>query len=165
MQPELDGSTIGIRNKEGVLVEPDIARGPVEPRAPIRVVIAEHSYVIREFLTATLSWAPEVELVAVCSNAKELLTAIEVWNPDVVLTDIGMPPREGVEGSATSLRETHPELGMVLLSQYAEPAYVLGLPEEGMGGRAYLLKERIRNRSELIGAIQAVADGGSLIDP
>jgi DNA-binding NarL/FixJ family response regulator len=138
-----------------------------EATAPVRVVVAEDSYVIREFLTMALGAAPEVELVAVCSNGNELQTAIENWNPDVVLTDIRMPPSGPGEGvrAAARLRETRPDVGVVVLTQYAEPAYAISLLEEGTGGRAYLLKERIRNRSELIGAIQAVATGGSVIDP
>jgi DNA-binding NarL/FixJ family response regulator len=137
------------------------------PRTPIRVVVAEDSYVIREFLTATLSSAPEVELVAVCTNGKELRTAIETWNPDVVLTDIRMPPSGGDEGVriAAGLRDTHPEVGVVVLSQYAEPTYALALLEHGTGRRAYLLKERIRHRDELLNAIEAVAHGRSVIDP
>ena len=129
--------------------------------------MAEDSYVIREFLTATLSGTPEVELVAVCSNGKELQAAIRAWNPDVVLTDIRMPPSGDEEGVriAASLRESHPNTGVVVLSQYVEPAYALSLLEHGTGRRAYLLKERIRNKGELIGAIQAVARGGSVIDP
>ena len=138
-----------------------------ESQRPIGVVVAEDSYVIREFLTATLSATPEVELVAVCSNGKELETAIEVWDPDVVLTDIRMPPTHGEEGVriAAQLRETHPHVGVVVLSQYAEPAYALRLLEQGTSGRAYLLKERIRDKEELIRAIEAVAHGGSVIDP
>ena len=138
-----------------------------ESQRPIGVVVAEDSYVIREFLTATLSATPEVELVAVCSNGKELETAIEVWDPDVVLTDIRMPPTHGEEGVriAAQLRETHPHVGVVVLSQYAEPAYALRLLEQGTSGRAYLLKERIRDKEELIRAIEAVAQGGSVIDP
>jgi DNA-binding NarL/FixJ family response regulator len=141
--------------------------GEHEPQRPIGVVVAEDSYVIREFLTATLSATPEVELVAVCSNGKELETAIEVWDPDVVLTDIRMPPTHGEEGVriAAQLRETHPHVGVVVLSQYAEPAYALRLLEQGTSGRAYLLKERIRDKEELIRAIEAVAHGGSVIDP
>jgi DNA-binding NarL/FixJ family response regulator len=140
--------------------------GPPE-RPPVRVVVAEDSYIIREFLTATLSSAPEVELVAVCCNATELETAIEIWSPEVVLTDIRMPPSAGDEGIriAAKLRETAPEVGVVVLSQYAEPAYVLELLEKGTGRRAYLLKERVRKRDELIGAIEKVAEGGSVIDP
>ena len=138
-----------------------------ESQRPIGVVVAEDSYVIREFLTATLSATPEVELVAVCSNGKELETAIEVWDPDVVLTDIRMPPTHGEEGVriAAQLRETRPHVGVVVLSQYAEPAYALRLLEQGTAGRAYLLKERIRDKEELIRAIEAVAHGGSVIDP
>ena len=135
--------------------------------APIRVAIAEDAYVIREFLTALLSSSPEVELVAVCTNGKELRSAIETWNPDVVVTDIRMPPSGAEEGVriAAQLHESHPEVGVIVLSQYAEPAYALALLERGTSRRAYLLKERIRDRQELIGAIQTVADGGSVIDP
>jgi DNA-binding NarL/FixJ family response regulator len=138
-----------------------------ETSAPVRVVIADDSYVIREFLTATLSAAPEIELVAVCTNGKELLRAIEIGDPQVVLTDIRMPPSGAEEGVriASRLRETRPDVGVVVLSLYAEPAYALGVLEQGTGGRAYLLKERVRNKEELIGAIQAVARGGSMIDP
>jgi DNA-binding NarL/FixJ family response regulator len=134
---------------------------------PIRVVIAEDSYVIREFLTTTLSASPQVELVAICTNGKELQTAIDTWDPDVVLTDIRMPPSRTDEGTriAAKLRETHPNIGVVVLSQYAEPAYALSLLEHGTGGRAYLLKERIRNKDDLIAAIDAVFRGGSVIDP
>jgi DNA-binding NarL/FixJ family response regulator len=143
------------------------ARSRPQAERPVRVVIAEDSYVIREFLTMALSAAPEVELVAICSNGKELQTAIDTWDPDVVLTDIRMPPSRADEGTriAAALRKTHPHVGVVVLSQYAEPAYALSLLEHGTGGRAYLLKERIRNKDELIDAIQAVARGGSVIDP
>jgi DNA-binding NarL/FixJ family response regulator len=136
-------------------------------QAPIRVAIAEDSYVIREFLTTTLSTTPEVELVAVCTNGKELATAVDTWDPDVVLTDIRMPPSGAEEGVriAARLRESHPRIGVVVLSQYAEPAYVIGLLQDGTGGRAYLLKERIRDKQELVRAITAVARGGSVIDP
>jgi DNA-binding NarL/FixJ family response regulator len=145
-----------------------------EPRAgsedrirPIRVVVAEDSYMIREFLTTTLTEAADVELVAVCTNGKELQTAINTWDPDVVLTDIRMPPSGADEGVriAASLRDTHPDVGVVVLSQYAEPAYALSLLDQGTGGRAYLLKERIRDKEQLLDAIKAVARGGSVIDP
>jgi DNA-binding NarL/FixJ family response regulator len=134
---------------------------------PIRVIVAEDSYVVREFLTSVLEAAPEVELIEVCSNRKEVDAAIETLAPDVLITDIRMPPSGGDEGIilATRLRETHPQIGVVVLSQYAEPGYALALLGSGSGRRAYLLKERIRNREELIGAIAAVARGGSVIDP
>ena len=150
---------------DGLASRSRAAETPARP--PIRVVIAEDSYIIREFLTATLSSAPEVELVAVCSNAKELQQAIDRWSPEVVLTDIRMPPSGLDEGIrvAERLRESAPEVGVVVLSQYAEPAYVIALLEKGSGRRAYLLKERVRKRDELIGAIEKVAHGGSVIDP
>jgi DNA-binding NarL/FixJ family response regulator len=134
---------------------------------PVRLIVAEDSYVIREFLTAALSGACGVEIVAMCTDGKELQKAIEIWAPDVVLTDIRMPPSGAEEGLriAAGLRETHPEIGVVVLSQYAEPAYAMSLLEDGTGGRAYLLKERIRDKEELIAAIRAVARGGSVIDP
>jgi DNA-binding NarL/FixJ family response regulator len=136
-------------------------------QAPIRVTVGEDSFVIREFLTSALEGAPEVDLVAVCTNGKELQAAIDANDPDVVVTDIRMPPSGGDEGIriATRLRDTHPQTGVVVLSQYAEPTYALELLDRGTGGRAYLLKERIRSTEELIGAIQAVARGGSVIDP
>jgi DNA-binding NarL/FixJ family response regulator len=143
------------------------AAGTEQFPGPIRVVVAEDAYIIREFLTATLSSAPEVELVAVCTDGNELRSAISCWSPEVVLTDIRMPPSGAEEGVriAAELRESNPEIGVIVLSQYAEPAYALALLEKGTGGRAYLLKERIRNVAELIGAIEAVAQGGSVIDP
>jgi DNA-binding NarL/FixJ family response regulator len=131
------------------------------------VLLAHDTYLTREFLTAVCSAAREVELVAVCSNVKELDDAITAWRPDVVLTDIRIPPSGADEGIrvAARLRDTNPETGVVVLSQYAEPSYALGLFERGTGRRAYLLTERIRNREELIEAIQTVARGGSVIDP
>lgn len=134
---------------------------------PIRVVVAEDSFVIREFLTLALGAAAEVELVAVCTDGNELVTAIESHTPDVVLTDIRMPPFDDEHGIriADRLRDTHPEIGVVVLSQYTEPGYVLAVLQRGSGGRAYLLKERIRNREELVRAVQVVASGGSVIDP
>ena len=122
---------------------------------------------IREFLAALLSQTTEIELAAVCATAPELEQAIETWHPDVVVTDIRMPPSEGNEGIriAAALRETAPEVGVVVLSQYAETEYALELLEHGTGGRAYLLKERIRSKEQLLDAIAAVARGGSVIDP
>jgi DNA-binding NarL/FixJ family response regulator len=148
-----------------------VARRAVEaesdPPQPLRVVIAEDSYLIREVLTTSLSAASEVQLVAVCSNGKELQIALARWHPDVVVTDIRMPPSGTDEGIrvAAALRDTNPEVGVVVLSHYAEPAYALALLERGTGRRAYLLKERIGDRQELVDAIAAVARGGSVIDP
>jgi DNA-binding NarL/FixJ family response regulator len=144
------------------------ARAAAEhPPEPIRVVIAEDAYVVREFLAVALGAAPEIELVAVCTNGKELKSAIASWRPQVVITDIRMPPSRADEGIqiASELRDSDPEIGVIVLSQYAEPAYALALLEHGTGRRAYLLKERIRDREELVGAIETVAGGGAVIDP
>ncbi len=102
-----------------------------------------------------------------CGDLDALLAAVDAERPDVVVTDIRMPPGEDDEGirAAERLRETHPEVGVVVLSQYASPAYVLALLESGSARRAYLVKERVREVGELVAAIRAVADGGSVIDP
>jgi DNA-binding NarL/FixJ family response regulator len=133
----------------------------------IRLVLAEDSYLVREGVRRLLQTRPEVELVASCGDLDSLLTAVEAERPDVVLTDIRMPPARLDEGikAAQSLRETNPEVGVVLLSQYSEPGYALALLEGGSERRAYLLKERIDDLDELVAAIRAVAAGGSVIDP
>jgi DNA-binding NarL/FixJ family response regulator len=134
---------------------------------PVRIVVAEDSYLVREALRQLLEPDPELELVTVAEDAGSLVAAIERDPPDVVLTDIEMPPFEGGEGIhvAARLRDTHPRIGVVILSQYAEPGFAIELLEAGSAGRAYLLKERIGNRAELTAAIHAVAAGGSVIDP
>jgi DNA-binding NarL/FixJ family response regulator len=113
-----------------------------------------------------LSDAENIELVAACADRDSLMYAIDAERPDVVVTDIRMPPSDSDEGLqiAAALRETHPHVGVVVLSQYAEPRYGLALLEHGSDGRAYLLKERIQRRGQLIAAIEAVAQGGSVID-
>jgi DNA-binding NarL/FixJ family response regulator len=134
---------------------------------PIKLVVAEDSYLVREALTQLLETESDLELAAVAEDADALTSAIEREVPDVVLTDIFMPPSEGAEGIhvAARLRDSHPDIGVVILSQYAEPAYALELLEFGSARRAYLLKERVGNREELLAAIRAVASGGSVIDP
>jgi DNA-binding NarL/FixJ family response regulator len=132
----------------------------------IRVVVAENSRVIREFLVAMLADCGRVEMMAVCSNGRELRTAMAAQHPDVLITDIRLPPAQGDEGIrvARRLGVTNPEIGVVVLSQYAEPAYALALLESGVA-RAYLLTERIRAKDKLVGAIEAVARGDASIDP
>lgn len=133
----------------------------------LRVALAEDSYLVREGLEQLLSASSEVEVVASCADRDGLLAAIESERPDVVLTDIRMPPDNEDDGIrvASGLRESHPDLGVVVISQYADPGLVLRLFEGGSDGRAYLLKERIVDRAQLTGAIQAVAEGGSVVDP
>jgi DNA-binding NarL/FixJ family response regulator len=134
---------------------------------PIRVVLAEDNLLVREGIRTLLEGRPQLELVAACGDLESLLRAVEAERPDVVLTDIRMPPDgldEGIQ-AASRLRETSPEVGVVVLSQYAEPGYALELLEGGSERRAYLLKERVEDVDELAAAIRAVADGGSVIDP
>jgi DNA-binding NarL/FixJ family response regulator len=133
----------------------------------IRVAVAEDSYIVREGIEQLLSGAGEVEVVASCEDLDSLLEAIDREAPDVVLTDIRMPPTNTDEGIqvAARLRAERPEIGVVVLSQYSEPGYVLRLLDSGSERRAYLLKERIHDRQELIAAIESVADGGAVIDP
>ena len=132
----------------------------------LRVVLADDSYLVREAIAHVLADVPEVELAAVCSDVDELRRAIEAERPDVVVTDIRMPPTGDDEGLrvAAELRDSHPEMGVVVLSQYLEPRYALDLLAEGSDGRAYLLKERVHDEAELTAAIEATAAGGSVID-
>jgi DNA-binding NarL/FixJ family response regulator len=134
---------------------------------PIRVVLAEDHYLVREGVRRLLEAQPEVEVAAVCGDLGSLLAAVEADRPDVVVTDIRMPPGDRDEGiqAAERLRQTNPEVGVVVLSQYANPSFVLALLEGGSARRAYLLKERVKDVDQLVAAIRAVADGGSVIDP
>ena len=133
----------------------------------IRVVLAEDHYLVREGVRRLLETHPDVEVAAACDDLPSLLAAVEQERPDVVVTDIRMPPHETDEGiqAAERLRETHPEVGVVVLSQYAEPGYALALLDAGTERRAYLLKERVKDLDQLVGAVHAVAEGGSVIDP
>jgi DNA-binding NarL/FixJ family response regulator len=134
---------------------------------PIRVIVAEDSLLVREGIAKLLGADDDFEVGALVDDLPSLLDAVEADPPDVVLTDIRMPPTgtdEGVQ-AATMLRESHPDLGVVVLSQYAEPAYALALLDGGSERRAYLLKERISDPDQLGQAIRDVAAGGSVIDP
>lgn len=134
---------------------------------PIRVVVAEDQYIVREGIRRLLETQPGLEIAAVCDDLDTLLAAVETERPDVVVTDIRMPPDNADEGirAAERLRETHPDIGVVVLSQYATPSYALALLESGSAGRSYLLKERVQDTEQLVSAIQTVAEGGSVIDP
>jgi len=136
-------------------------------RVAIRIVLAEDHYLVREGVRRLLETDAEIEVAAVCGDLDSLLAAVEAERPDVVVTDIRMPPHgvdEGIQ-AAEWLRQAHPDVGLVVLSQYAEPRYALALLEAGTEGRAYLLKERVDDLTQLVGAIRAVAGGGSVIDP
>jgi DNA-binding NarL/FixJ family response regulator len=134
---------------------------------PIRLVLADDHYLVREGVRRLLETTPDIEIAAVCGDLDSLLAAVDDEAPDVVVTDIRMPPGDADEGlrAAEHLRTAKPGVGVVLLSQYANPAYVLTLLEGGSERRAYLLKERVNDLDQLVAAIKAVADGGSMIDP
>jgi DNA-binding NarL/FixJ family response regulator len=134
---------------------------------PIRVLFADDSYLIREALQEVLAPVEAVDLVGSFSDGDGLLAAIDADPPDVVIADIRMPPSGDDEGIrvARLLRETHPEIGVVVLSQYAGSRYALALLEGGAEGRGYILKERVHDRGELLAAIEVVAQGGTTIDP
>jgi DNA-binding NarL/FixJ family response regulator len=133
----------------------------------LRLIIAEDSLLVREGVAKLLDGQDDVEVVALCADYDELMAAVAAHEPDVVLTDIRMPPTGTDEGirAASELRESHPEVGVVVLSQYAEPEYALALLESGSEGRAYLLKERVSDPDQLLGAVRDVARGGSVVDP
>jgi DNA-binding NarL/FixJ family response regulator len=133
----------------------------------VRIVFADDDLFVRAGLQSLLSDVPDFEVVAALGSLPELLDAVDEDPPDVVLTDIRMPPTCTDEGIrlAGELRDSQPEVGVVVLSQYADPVYALALLDRGSDRRAYLLKERVHNRAELMAAIRAVADGGSMVDP
>jgi DNA-binding NarL/FixJ family response regulator len=134
---------------------------------PVRVVVADDNLLVREGVLQVLGGAPEIEVVGACDDLPSLVETVEARVPDVVLTDIRMPPTGGDEGVRFSrqLAESRPAIGVIVLSQYAEPAYALALLKDGSERRGYLLKERVHDRAQLVAAIEFVAAGGSVIDP
>ena len=133
---------------------------------PLSIALADDSLIVREGVAQILTAEAGMQIVASCGDLPSLLAAVEAERPDVVVTDIRMPPTSTDEGIrlATLLREEHPDIGVVVLSNYAEPAYALALLESGSEGRAYLLKERVHDRAQLVAAIESVAAGGSVLD-
>jgi DNA-binding NarL/FixJ family response regulator len=133
----------------------------------LRVALGEDSLLVREGIQQLLAVDPEIEIVAAAADLPSLRDACERERPDVVVTDIRMPPTSTDEGIqlAAELRDLDPTIGVVVLSQFSDPTYALALLEHGSDRRAYLLKERVHNRAELMAAIRAVAEGGSMIDP
>ncbi len=133
----------------------------------IRVVLAEDNVLLREGVGRVIDAAGDLEIVGVAGDLPELLAVAERERPDVVVTDIRMPPTATNEGiqAAGRLRELLPAAGVVVLSQYANPAYALELLAQGSAARAYLLKERVADVDDLLRAIREVASGGSVIDP
>ena len=129
--------------------------------------MAEDALLVREGIAMVLGTEPDIEIAALCADFDDLMASVEASPPDVVVTDIRMPPTGKDEGirAASELRQTHPSIGVVVLSQYIDSAYAVALFDTGSEGRAYLLKERVSDPAQLIGAVRTVAGGGSVIDP
>jgi DNA-binding NarL/FixJ family response regulator len=133
----------------------------------LRVVFAEDNYLVREGTAALLGESSDIELVATATDLPELMEAVERHRPDAVLTDIRMPPtntREGIDG-ALRIRQDHPTVGVVVLSQYADGGYAMDLLRDGAAGLGYLLKERVADVGEVVRALREVSRGGSVLDP
>jgi DNA-binding NarL/FixJ family response regulator len=133
----------------------------------VRVVIAEDNLLVRAGVEALLGIEDDIQVVGVYSSYETLMSHVDRDAPDVIVTDIRMPPTSTDEGirAATELRRSHPELGVVVLSQFRDPTYLLRLVAEGSGRRGYLLKERVSAPGQLASAVKTVAAGGSFIDP
>src|SRR2546423_216099 len=133
----------------------------------LRIIIAEDNYLVREGTRRLLEDSGAVDVLATVSTAAELLQAVEALRPDVVLTDIRMPPGHQVEGieAAHAIRERYPAIGVVVLSQHSDAAYAVQLLKDGTDGLGYLLKTRVGELDELLRALREVAAGRSVVDP
>ena len=133
----------------------------------IRVVLADDNYLVREGIAALLAEVEEIELVDSVADPQSLLKSVREHKPDAVLTDIRMPPTHTTEGidAAKQIREEHPSIGVVVLSQYVEEDYALALLADGVAGLGYMLKERVSDIEELVRALNDVSQGGSALDP
>jgi DNA-binding NarL/FixJ family response regulator len=133
----------------------------------LRVVIAEDNFLVREGTRKLLEDSGEIEVLAAVGDADELHKAVRRLHPDVVLTDIRMPPGHHMEGidAAHTLRAEHPHLGVAVLSQHTDESYAFALLHDGAAGLAYLLKDRLGDLDDLVRALREVARGGSVIDP
>lgn len=134
---------------------------------PLRVVIADDHYLVREGVRHALERSDHLEIVAVVGSASELESVVEAERPDVVVTDIRMPPLNRTDGidAARRIRSAHPQTGILVLSQYNDPSYARQLLGDGVAGVGYLLKERVGDPARLIAAVDEVASGGSVVDP
>lgn len=151
----------------GRMSSPSSLRYPLRDRPPIRIVLADDAYLARVALRHLFEGVPSVLVVGECDDAKSVVSAIDKQRADLLITDIRMPPSGQDEGIrlAARLRKTHPALGVIVLSTYADVAYALKLFESGCDSRGYLLKDRIRDREQVLEAVVTVASGGSVIDP
>jgi DNA-binding NarL/FixJ family response regulator len=148
------------------LQRPPNGRHEPVPGARLRVAIADDHYLVREGTRHALEDG-DLEVVASVGTAVELEAAVATLRPDVVVTDIRMPPTHRTEGidAAHRIRAAYPSVGVVVLSQYAEATYAVELLGEGTAGLAYLLKDRVGDPRQLVHAVREVARGGSVVDP
>ncbi len=133
----------------------------------IRIVVAEDNALLRDGLARLISATDDFELVGTAGTYDELVDLVSETVPDVVVTDIRMPPTGTDEGirAAAALRDSHPLIGVIVLSQYVSPAYAMALLSQGSERRGYLLKDRVADVDDLVDAIRVVASGGAVIDP
>jgi DNA-binding NarL/FixJ family response regulator len=153
------------------VIPPGLTAGPAArydhgSMATIRVVVAEDNALLREGLDRLIAATEDLEVAGTAGDLPQLLALVREQAPDVVVTDIRMPPTQTDEGitAAAWIHEHYPQVGVVVLSQYTAPGYAVALLEHGSSGRAYLLKEQVGGANELARAIRAVASGGSVID-
>jgi class 3 adenylate cyclase/ActR/RegA family two-component response regulator len=141
--------------------------GMVTSDPTLRVVLADDNLIVRAGVRALLEAADDIEVVGVAASYDELVEAAVALEPQVVVTDIRMPPTLTNEGirAARLIRKQHPGTGIVILSQYDEPEYAIALLGEGAAGYAYLLKDRVAEGDQLSRAVRAVGSGGSMLDP
>jgi DNA-binding NarL/FixJ family response regulator len=151
----------------GKMTLPFSPRHPLHDRPPIRIVLADDAYLARVALRHLLEGVPSVVVVSECDDADSVVPAVDRHRADLLITDIRMPPSGQDEGIklAARLRKSHPALGVIVLSTYSDVAYALKLFEDGCDSRGYLLKDRIRDRQQVLDAVVTVANGGSIIDP
>lgn len=134
--------------------------------AQLRLVLADDSFLMREALTQLLSTDPDLEVVAVAADFDGARAAVLEHDPDVLVCDVRMPPTGTDEGIrlADDLRASHPDLGIVVLSQVTHLSYAVALVSAGARGRGYLLKDNVADRGQLVAAVHTVATGGTIID-
>jgi DNA-binding NarL/FixJ family response regulator len=139
----------------------------MSPGGALRVIVVDDEYLVREGARSVLSSVAGIEVVGTAGNPGELFALMETTACAAVVLDIRMPPTYQTEGidAALRIRCSHPDIGIVILSQYADPEYALELLRGGSKGLAYLLKERLGEPTKLAEAIREVASGGSVLDP
>ena len=137
------------------------------PPGPISVFLADDNLIVREGVRALINARRDLQVVGVAADYDELVDGADATQPQVIVTDIRMPPtfsREGID-AAREVRKRHPGTGVVVLSQYEEPEYAVALLAEGSSGYGYLLKDHVAEGSQLVDAIRTVATGGTALDP